>query len=183
MITITKKICLVGDFGVGKTSFIRRFVESQFSDSYLSSVGVKISRKSVDIYNMQERHIVQLIVWDLEGSNKFKKIAATHLQGASAAIIVGDVTRQETLENMTKHLDLFSSVNPQGLIAVAFNKADLVDEETIDYILNKYQFKSQPVMKYVSSAKTGLSVNKIFENLARTIIEKQNLRTLELTAP
>ncbi len=177
--TITKKICLIGDFGVGKTSLIRRFVESQFSDSYLSSVGVKISRKNVDVYNVQQQNIVQLIVWDLEGSNKFKQIANTYLQGASGAIIVGDVTRQETLENMTKYLEMFSSVNPLSSIAVAFNKADLVDEETMAYIVNKYQFKSHPVVKYVSSAKTGLSVNKVFENLAKRIINEQKSKPLE----
>jgi len=177
--TISKKICLIGDFGVGKTSLIRRFVESQFSDSYLSSVGVKISRKNVNVYNVQQ-NIVQLIVWDLEGSNKFKQIANTYLQGASGAIIVGDVTRQETLLNMTKYLEMFSSMNPEGLIAVAFNKADLVDQETMAYIVNKYQFKSHPVVKYVSSAKTGLSVNKVFENLAKSIINEQKSKTLEL---
>ncbi len=177
--TITKKICLIGDFGVGKTSLIRRFVERQFSDSYLSSVGVKISRKNVDVYNVHQQTLVQLIVWDLEGNNKFKQIATKYLQGASAAIIVGDVTRQETLLHMTQYLEIFSSVNPQGLIAVSFNKADLVDEETINCILNHYQF-AQPVMTYVSSAKTGLSVDTIFENLAQKIIGKQKIKTLEL---
>ncbi|MGL5074895.1 MAG: Rab family GTPase, partial [Waterburya sp.] len=51
MSVITKKICLLGDFNVGKTSLIRRFVEDKFSDQYLSTVGVKVSRKSIDIKN------------------------------------------------------------------------------------------------------------------------------------
>jgi small GTP-binding protein len=178
--TITKKICLIGDFGVGKTSLIRRFVERQFSDSYLSSVGVKISRKNIVLENVNQRTLVQLIVWDLEGNNKFKQIGTKYLQGASAAIIVGDVTRPETLEHMTQYLEIFSFVNPQALIAVTFNKVDLVDEETTNYILNHYQFKTQQVMTYVSSAKTGMSVDTIFENVARTIISKQKMRTLEL---
>lgn len=66
---ISQKVCLVGDFGVGKTSLIRQFVDRQFSDQYLSTVGVKISRKLVAIPDAtQEIQQLQLIVWDIEGS-------------------------------------------------------------------------------------------------------------------
>lgn len=71
METVSKKICLIGDFGVGKTSLIRRFVENQFSDEYLSTVGVKISRKPVDIPGGS---VVQLLIWDLEGRTNLKPI-------------------------------------------------------------------------------------------------------------
>ena len=99
---ISKKICLVCDFGVGKTSLIRRFVERQFSDQYLSTVGVKIFRKNLELLGVkqQEKLNLQLLIWDLEGHTKFKAIAPTYLQGASGALIVADVTRQETLELM-----------------------------------------------------------------------------------
>ena len=66
MSVITKKICLLGDFNVGKTSLIRRFVEDKFSDQYLSTVGVKVSRKSLDVKTDLEIHQVNLMVWDLE---------------------------------------------------------------------------------------------------------------------
>ena len=74
MSPISKKICLVGDFGVGKTSLIRRFVDKQFSDKYLSTVGVKISRKLIELSETesQKAEEIQLIIWDIEGSNKFK---------------------------------------------------------------------------------------------------------------
>jgi GTPase SAR1 family protein len=68
---------------------IRRFVDRQFSDQYLSTVGVKISRKLVESVNLQ------LLIWDLEGHTKFKGITPSYLQGASGAVVVADVSRIE----------------------------------------------------------------------------------------
>ncbi|MEO0836337.1 MAG: ADP-ribosylation factor-like protein, partial [Cyanobacteria bacterium J06642_3] len=93
MSTISKKICLLGDFNVGKTSLVRRFVEDTFSDRYLTTVGVKISRKSMTVSTEQDIHQVNLLVWDLEGNTKFKSITPSYLKGASGSIIVADLTR------------------------------------------------------------------------------------------
>jgi small GTP-binding protein len=172
---ISKKICLVGDFGVGKTSLIRRFVERQFSDQYLSTVGVKISRKTLELLGVkqQEKLNLQLLIWDLEGHTKFKAIAPTYLQGASGALIVADVTRQETLEQLSEHIQLFLSVNPKGFVNVALNKSDLVEQEELVNLLSYYQFKEQErvLATYSTSAKTGSSVDEIFQKLAYRIIE------------
>lgn len=172
---ISKKICLVGDFGVGKTSLIRRFVERQFSDQYLSTVGVKISRKTLELLGVkqQEKLNLQLLIWDLEGHTKFKAIAPTYLQGANGALIVADVTRQETLERLSEHIQLFLSVNPKGFVNVALNKSDLVEQEELVNLLSYYQFKEQErvLTTYSTSAKTGSSVDEIFQKLAYRIIE------------
>ena len=175
MSSISKKICLVGDFGVGKTSLIRRFVDRQFSDKYLSTVGVKISRKTVELEQVKqpEKLSVNLLIWDLEGSTKFKAIAPTYLQGASAAILVGDVSRQETIEHLADHLNLFLSVNPKGFIIIALNKSDLADEEKLAKLLqmsNNYQ-QAQVLSIQPTSAKTGQAVNEIFQKIAYKIIE------------
>jgi small GTP-binding protein len=163
---ISKKICLVGDFGVGKTSLIRRFVEQQFSDQYLSTVGVKISRKTLESVNLQ------MLIWDLEGHTKFKAIAPTYLQGGSGAVIVADVTRQETVERISEHIKLFSSVNPKGSIALALNKSDLVEEEKLTKIthLVQLQYSAQVLGVYQTSAKTGSYVDEIFNKLGESII-------------
>ena len=170
---ISKKICMVGDFGVGKTSLIRRFVDRQFSDQYLSTVGVKISRKMIDLSAVKpEKSEVQLLVWDIEGHTKFKAIAPTYLQGASAAVIVGDFSRQETLERIPEHIQFFLSVNPKGLIVIALNKSDLVDDEKLAKLILNYQFKQEKVITtYATSAKTGIYVDELFDKLAYRIIE------------
>lgn len=174
MSTISKKICLIGDFGVGKTSLIRRFVDRQFSDRYLSTVGVKISRKSIELSNLeQEKNItLQLLIWDIEGSTKFKGVSASYFQGAKGAIIVGDVTRPESLENISEHIQAFLKVNPQGKTVVALNKSDLIDAEYLEKYCQLYSFNDNKsfVSTYASSAKTGTNVDEIFQSLAHSMI-------------
>lgn len=164
---LSKKICLVGDFGVGKTSLIRRFVDRQFSDQYLSTVGVKISRKALEGLNLQ------LLIWDLEGNTKFKAIAPSYLQGSSGAVIVADVSRSETLERLADHIKLFLSVNPKGSIVVALNKSDLIEEEKLEKLVQQVQLNDweQVLGFYLTSAKTGSCVDEIFQELAAKIIK------------
>jgi len=172
---ISKKICLVGDFGVGKTSLIRRFVDRQFSDQYLSTVGVKISRKIVDLteFSSEKTGSVQLLIWDIEGHTKFKAIAPSYLQGASGVVIVADVTRQETVERLPEHINLFLSVNPKGSIVIAFNKIDLIDSTELEHLIKLAQdFKQyeQILSSYKTSAKTGDDVDTIFYELSQKFI-------------
>ncbi|NEO87560.1 MAG: GTP-binding protein [Spirulina sp. SIO3F2] len=164
MSAVTKKICMVGDFGVGKTSLIRRFVERQFSDRYLSTVGVKISRKTVTLANDQP---LKLLIWDLEGKTKFKAIAPTYLQGSSGVLLVADATRTETIQGLTQHMQDFLTVNPQGYIAVALNKADLIDSDARP-VLEKHLTAAGDRMlaTHWTSAKTGQNVDLLFETLA-----------------
>ena len=184
---ISKKICLVGDFNVGKTSLIRRFVDRQFSDRYLSTVGVKISRKKVELTEMEgtNNSSVQLLIWDLEGSTKFKAIAPTYLKGSAGAIVVGDLTRQPTIDNILNHIKLFLSINPTGQIIVALNKVDLLEEKKLEKIMADCEnevtkaiadcnasFERQFCGIYKTSAKTGMGVDEIFQTLTTKIMEE-----------
>ena len=173
MRTLSKKICLVGDFGVGKTSLIRRFVEGQFSDQYLSTVGVKISRKTIQLTEeiAKETLKLQLMIWDLEGHTKFKSIAPSYLQGASGVIIVADLTRPETVKRIAEHVKLFLSVNPKGsTIIAALNKSDLLVPEKI-VGTKELEGIEQILAIYQTSAKTGLNVDEIFHKLADSIVK------------
>lgn len=170
MAKVSRKICLIGDFGVGKTSLIRRFVDRQFDDRYLSTVGVKISRKLVELDpslpNLSTTE-VQLLIWDLEGRNKFKAIIPSYLQGAKGAILVSDVSRPGTIVSLAEHLDLFCGINPKSKVMVALNKADLLEE---GLPLNLEPVKTldehpQVVKRYFTSAKTGNQVDDLFVRL------------------
>ncbi len=173
MSTISRKVCLIGDFSVGKTSLIRQFVEKQFSDEYLSTVGVKMSRKLIALpkINLQSQDI-QLIIWDIEGSNKFKGIAPSYFQGAKGAVIVGDITRQETLDHLTVHIQSFLSVNPKSYIVIALNKSDLIEAEYLENLQKLYSFNDNACIlgTYHTSAKTGNNVDTIFQKLTQSLI-------------
>ena len=171
---ISKKICMVGDFSVGKTSLIRRFVERQFSDKYLSTVGVKISRKTVEFKAIEQQleFKVQMLIWDLEGNTKFKAVTPMYLQGASSAIIVADVSRQVTVEHISDHVQLFLKVNPKGFVVVALNKSDLMEKEQLLQIVDDLVFPGEEriLAAYPTSAKTGKNVDAIFHKLVYRIM-------------
>ena len=162
---VQKKICLLGNFAVGKTSLIRRYVNGRFDDKYLSSIGVKISRKSIsyDTYNLN------LLIWDLAGGDDFSKIGQNYLRGTTAALIVCDLTRPETLSSFAYYASQLRAINPEAKLLFLGNKADL---ETERVILNAEIEKAiQPFAgSYLeTSAKTGYQVELAFEQLAAQI--------------
>lgn len=180
MKSIAKKICLIGDFSVGKTSLIRCFVDRQFSDQYMSTVGVKISRKlvTVSLNERTEPRDVQLLIWDIEGQTQFKSISPSYLQGANGAIVVGDLNRIKTVEHIKEHLDLILSVNSKGLnIIVALNKSDIIKEQDLENSKQLVQFKNYPqvISTYITSAKTGHKVDEMFQLLAHRMLKEQLL--------
>ena len=93
--SLKKKICLIGAFAVGKTSLVRQYVYSLFSEKYLSTVGVKIDKKLL----VMDGRELELIIWDLHGEDDFQSVRMSYLRGASGCIYVVDGTRRVTLED------------------------------------------------------------------------------------
>lgn len=156
-----KKILLLGDFNVGKTSLIRRFVDNSFDDKYLSTIGVKISKKHIDI----EGKNLELLIWDIEGDTPQKPIPSHYFRGASGAIFVVDVVRKKSMKNLLEYIEIFKTLNPQGKYVIAYNKVDLLSPEKIEKIeIEKDSF--------LTSAKEGLNVNSLFETLASKVCQQ-----------
>ncbi len=172
MSSLLQKICLIGNFNVGKTSLIRRFVENKFSDTYLTTIGVKISRKPVTIKELDKE--VTFVIWDIEGKTKEQAISTTYLEGAAGAIIVGDLTRVETLKDINQHIQSFLKVNPQSYVVVALNKSDLIVQNKLNKLTESFNFQNheQVLADYVTSAKTGEFVDIMFHQLAIKLVSK-----------
>jgi small GTP-binding protein len=172
MTVISKKICMVGDFGVGKTSLVRRFLDRQFSDHYLSTIGVKISRKLISAPAGLNQDL-QLIIWDIEGKTQFQSITPHYLTGAAAAVIVADLNRPETIDHVRHHIELLSSVNSDTIpCMVALNKVDTIDSSGFKLAeIADLEAHSQVVTISKTSAKTGECVDQMFEALAQRLFE------------
>ena len=112
------KIVMLGDFGVGKTSLIRRFVDNSFSEEYISSIGVSISKKLLQTDGINST----MMLWDTEGKTEFKQIFKQYLMGAKGFIIVADLTRPQTIESLKEHIDLCVSIVKDAPIYIALNK-------------------------------------------------------------
>lgn len=172
MSLLSKKICIVGESGVGKNSLIRRFVDRKFSNEYLATLGVTISRKTVELPDAksQDKLNLQLMLWDVTGEAKFRALAPHYLRGSSGAVVVADASRQDTIERLPAHIQLFLSVNPKSVIFVALNKCDLILPTKLENLIPR-QALNQVSGLYPTSAKTGRYVDEIFQQLAYKILE------------
>ena len=160
----SKKVILTGSFGVGKTSLFNQFIFSRFSDRYLTTIGVKVNKKVVNINGRE----VPLLIWDIAGEVAQDKVPNTYFLGASGIIYVFDLTRPLTYKNIKEDLEYLQDLLPGVLVKVVGNKKDLVDENEIikvreDCIL--------PI-DIITSAKTGENVEALFNNLAGELIEQ-----------
>ncbi len=161
------KVCIIGEMSVGKTSLVRRFVDRSFSDAYLTTVGVKISKKHVPPHEGAGDHPdgIQLVLWDLEGGESFSDMTTSYLQGARGAIVVADVTRPQTIDALERHALHFLRINPHGVLLLALNKSDMDHDQgvlvpaslrTMDAVLSTFR----------TSALSGDGVDGAFVALA-----------------
>ena len=168
---IKKKICLLGSFGVGKTSLVRRFVYDVFDDLYLSTIGVKVSQKSLPAVKRKDGSTaqVELIVWDIEGQDKFSDYMLSYYTGAAGAILVADLTWKESWQVLPELVAHFKEVNPEAVTVLAANKVDLIltDQEQKEAL--KQFAKKLDVKYFFTSAKTGAQVETVFTYLAQNM--------------
>ena len=164
---VQKKVCLLGDFGVGKTSLVRRFVEDRFDDKYLTTIGVKISRKTI----ARSYGSMSMLIWDLAGSTGFDSFTnPSYMQGTAGAIIVCDITRRETLTIVAEYARQARIINPRIHLVFVCNKMDLADERVIaDADLREVSSTFGDGTYFLSSAKTGENVEDVFFTLAEKI--------------
>jgi hypothetical protein len=161
---IRKKICLLGAFAVGKTSLFARFVKSLFSDEYITTVGVKVDKKTIRVGDRE----ITLVVWDMAGEDEFQKAQMSYLSGASGYLLVADGTRGETLETARMlRQRVIETVGALPFILIV-NKSDLAQEwEVDDRAIAECESQEWIVIK--ASAKTGEGVEEAFTALAEKI--------------
>lgn len=124
---ISKKVCVIGDFAVGKSSLIRRYVLNEFSTDYHATLGVNIHKYTDDVDGSAgDTQSINLIIWDIEGGDADGGKVAAYLQGAAGAIVVGDVTRPDHIATMKAHATLFQKLRPGRPVVFGFNKIDLL---------------------------------------------------------
>jgi small GTP-binding protein len=165
---VSKKLTLVGDFSTGKTSLIRRFVDNEFSDKYLTTIGVKISKKIIETSSIS----MQGLIWDIEGGTPTKPINKTYLRGMHGSIIVADITRGDTIEHIDDYINIINEIVPNTPIVIALNKSDKIDDKDAQDILKNLQSKYKNGKIFLTSAKSGLNVEEIFSTLATDILNK-----------
>jgi small GTP-binding protein len=156
-------IAMVGLYGVGKTSLVRRYVESIFKHDYLPTIGVQISKKSVELHG----RTVDFTLWDLAGEDDRQQLQDAYLSHAAAYIIVADMGRIVSLERAILLQDKIKTVLPEAPFVLALNKSDLAEREIGEAQLAQLD----PLWTIIpTSARTGQGVEEIFTLLADRVM-------------
>jgi len=157
----SRKICMVGDFAVGKTSSVSRFVHQVFSDKYQTTIGVKVDTKIIE----QDEKSLKLVIWDIAGRNKFGNVEFTYLRGSAGYLLVADGTRSATLDTaiaLSKSIETRYGSIPFVLL---INKVDLKDEwEVTDEDIS--MLRDRGIKVFLTSAKEGQETEEAFHALA-----------------
>jgi small GTP-binding protein len=167
---IQKKVCMVGLYGTGKTSLVQQFVHSLFSERYLSTVGVKIDRKPVEVDGTS----LTLMLWDLAGRDGHEDITTTYLRGAHAILYVADGTRRETCDQLPELRALVREAAGEVPEVLALNKSDLRERWAITGGDEQGLASAWDLVR--TSAKTGDGVEDAFQRLARATLVTREAR-------
>lgn len=167
-----KKLLLLGEIGVGKTSLVRRLVHDELPTDYRATIGVDLYRYEMQGVGADGRQTLELVVWDLDGNYGESIFQHVYSRGASGALIVGDVMRRTTLEHMVKLADGFLASMPSRHFSFALNKIDLLGEPDATILPERLRAARQPLIW--TSAKTSANVHQAFKQTADAIIRREN---------
>ena len=162
---VKKMICMLGGYCVGKTSLVKRFVHSIFSDKYLSTIGVKVEKKTVHIGDQE----VNLLLWDIAGEDDQFTVPSSYIRGSAGYLLVVDGTRSSTLDQALDIQQRAQDAVGDVPFMVILNKSDLVDEwELKDDALEVLRERNWSMLR--SSAKLGTGVEEAFNTITQKIL-------------
>ena len=167
------RIVLLGEAGVGKTSLVRRYTENVFDEEYKQTIGTTFATKDIDVTGSDGTvRKVRLNVWDMGGQSTYRELRRQFMKGASAAIVVYDVTRPETFMAMNNWFESFKEVCPDSPVLISANKVDLLDKRMVPQepgIMLRDWFQAE---YFETSAKTGDAVDNVFTRIAEVVLKK-----------
>ncbi len=168
------KIAVIGFSGVGKTSLINQFISKKFEKDYISTIGVNILIKDIEVEMKGDQYAVQLMFWDIGGQEKYTNVRHMFYKGANGAIIVYDTTRPNTFLQVPEYLeDLETYLGKKIPFVLIGNKIDLTDLYKVPREnAEKLKDTTNALEFFETSAKTGENVENSFKLLADICLKK-----------
>ncbi|MDG6220106.1 MAG: GTP-binding protein [Candidatus Thermoplasmatota archaeon] len=170
MVEVKKKLLLLGDGAVGKTSLVRRFVTDNFDDRYITTIGAKVTKKDIQFKVGQQPTRFSMMLWDVLGQQGYSNIQKASFAGADGALLVCDVTRAQTVESLKNYWIPNFKAAPMIFLA---NKADLKEREVGPQEMFDLAGENNANF-FFTSAKNGMNVNLAFYKLAFYVLKKMD---------
>ena len=172
------KIILIGDSGVGKTNILTRYVNDEFSFSTQSTVGVEFSGKIIK----KDGKTIKLQIWDTAGEERYKSITSAYYKGSKGALVVYDISKRTTFENVNKWIDeLKLKGNEDIIIMLVGNKSDLEDKREVQIEEVENKSKLYKIAFCETSAMNGKNIEQAFDSLINEIMKSvEKAKTTEL---
>ena len=167
---IKRKVVLLGDAAVGKTSLVRKFVYDVFDDKYIKTIGTKVTKKIMELRWNDVDVKLNLIIWDVLGQQGFTRVQERAFMGSDGALLVCDLTRKKTLHSISSYwLPMLERVAGVPAVLLA-NKNDLPNWEFDEKDLEQYS-GNLGIPHLLTSAKTGDNVENGFHKLAELMFK------------
>ena len=164
------KILLLGETGVGKSSIIVRYCDDKFHNTYMSTIGVDFTIKTV-YYN---NRVCKFQIWDTAGQERFRSITSTYYRGASGIILVYDITDRSSFETLNRWISDIKNLCLEDIpVIIVGNKCDCVDLRQVTFTQASEYVNHCRYIYVETSAKTGLGIENIFKTLTLQLTEKQ----------
>ena len=172
------KVVLVGESGVGKTSIIPQFIDQTFQEDIQSTTGGTFSTKSVVCDGGK---VLKFEIWDTAGQEKYRSLTTMFYKDANAAVMVYDVTRADSFEEIKNYWsNQIKDNSPENIIlAIAANKSDLIEQETVDEGEARNFAKELNAIFVTTSAKSSEGINSLFEEIAKKYSGATNITIKE----
>ncbi len=163
-----RKVVIVGDFAVGKTSLVRRLVSNTFSTDYIATINVEITPFEMTLPGDPGGAAVELALWDIDGNFRELVLGHSYLKGAKAAVIVADASRHATIELLERLRTGLADALPGVPQAALVNKQDLLADEA-DREAQRARLAGLSLPVFETSAKSSLNVVEAFAHVATTL--------------
>ena len=163
------KIVLIGDTSVGKTNMLSRYISNEYNPNSQSTIGVELSTKNY-IFDNNE---VKVQIWDTAGQEKYRSITSSYYKGAQGCLLVYDITRKETFDNIDKWFSELKNSSNSDITAILIgNKCDLSNERkvTTEEAQKKAKLLNMAFME--TSALDGSNIDKAFSELVSNVYQK-----------
>lgn len=163
-----KKVILIGDAGVGKSSIAQRFCRNKFEPGHNVTLGAAYLQQKVILTNGSS---IKLHIWDTSGEERFRAMLGMYYKDASAAILTYDITKAESLESLNYWLTQLKDYEPI-IIAIAGNKCDMENERKVQLKDGRNFAKTKDLIFQETSCKNNTGIYELFTSLAQKMYDE-----------